>query len=153
MGKRKQKRKVKFVDREVQGALLRRIILHWLAFIVVSFVSVTMLQILVGDPNLTVAEKIGVAWGQYALFGVVLISLLPAFLLDSLRLSNRFAGPIMRLRRALRQVADGETVAELKFREGDFWKEISTDFERAFARLQQNEQSELEEKSTKSVAS
>lgn len=135
----RQTRSVTFVDRQVQGALVRRIVMHWFAFIVVSLVSVTIMQVLVGDPNLTLSEHFRDAWSRYALFGAVLVALLPAFLLDSLKLSNRFAGPIMRLRRALRQVADGETVDELKFRDGDFWREIATDFNRATARLQQPE--------------
>ena len=142
----KQKRRVTFVDRQVQGALVRRIILHWLAFIVVSMVSVTLLQVLVGDPNLTVTDHLREAWSRYALFGVVLVALLPAFLLDSLRLSNRFAGPIMRLRRSLRQVADGEAVGELKFRDGDFWKEIANDFNRATAKLRQQQETESEQR-------
>jgi hypothetical protein len=43
-------------------------------------------------------------------------------------------GPILRLRRALKEVADGLPAKPLNFREQDFWRELATDFNRAAAR-------------------
>ena len=54
--------------------------------------------------------------------------LLPVVLVDVLKLSNRFVGPILRLRTGLRALAMGETVPPMKFRDGDFWQEFATEF-------------------------
>lgn len=132
-------RRVTFVDKQVQGALVRRVLVHWACFIVVSLFSASVLQVLLGDPTNTVSENIQEAVGRYSLFGLILVALLPAFLLDTVRLSNRFAGPVMRLRRALRQLADGDEVAELRFRDNDYWQEIARDFNKATARLREEQ--------------
>jgi len=76
---------------------------------------------------------------------VVSLCLLPLVLVDVVRLSNRFAGPAYRLRRAMRQLAHGEKVQPITFRQGDFWKEFADDFNRIAARLEKAQQ-QCEEK-------
>jgi hypothetical protein len=68
-----------------------------------------------------------------ALVGAVL--LMPLVLFDIVRLSNRFAGPLLRLRRSLRALAKGEEVAPLKFREGDFWQDFAKEFNAVAERM------------------
>jgi hypothetical protein len=64
---------------------------------------------------------------------------LPFLLLDVLRLSHRFAGPMYRLKNALRDVADGKSVPPIQFREGDFWCEMADQFNRVSARVRELE--------------
>jgi hypothetical protein len=61
---------------------------------------------------------------------VVLASfaLLPILLLDVLITSNRFVGPVYRMRRSMRALAAGEHVQPIKFRDGDFWREVADEF-------------------------
>ena len=59
--------------------------------------------------------------------GVILLALFPAFMLDTIRFSNRFVGPIARLRRHLRQLGNGET-DRCQFRENDYWAEMAGEF-------------------------
>ena len=54
--------------------------------------------------------------------------------MDCLRLSNRFAGPMVRLRVAMQGLANGEPVKPVKLRDGDFWCEFAADFNRVLAR-------------------
>lgn len=130
-----KQRTTHFVDRSVQGALARRVLVHWILFLVTSVVSVTIMQILLGDPNRSVLDHVSAAASRYALFSIVLLALLPAFILDTVRLSNRFAGPICRLRTAFRQVAQGEPHEPLKFRGKDFWKDVADDYNAMMERL------------------
>ena len=58
----------------------------------------------------------------------VLMLLMPIFLRDTLKLSNRFAGPMFRLRTALKTMSSGQVPGPIKFREGDFWLEAADDF-------------------------
>lgn len=67
----------------------------------------------------------------------VMLMLLPVFLRDSLKLSNRFAGPMYRLRTALRSAAQNEDTGPIKFRTGDFWLEAADDFNIVLAQLEE----------------
>lgn len=64
---------------------------------------------------------------QAPLMAVMLI-LMPIFLRDTLKLSNRFAGPMYRLRTVLAEMAEGKEGSKIKFRTGDFWQPTAGDF-------------------------
>lgn len=117
-----------YVDKSVQGALARRIVTHWLLFFALSVISLSALELFLGDPALSLAGHLQVLWGKYAFFVVLMIAILPSFVYDSLKLSNRFVGPVMRLRESISELAQGRQVGELKFRDNDFWRELSDDF-------------------------
>lgn len=65
--------------------------------------------------------------------------LLPIVLIDVLRLSNRFTGPMFRVRQTMNLLAQGEAVRPLAFRDGDFWTEFAGDFNAVAARLRELE--------------
>jgi hypothetical protein len=120
-------RKQNYVDSHVQGALLRRICSHWLVFFSVSAFAIILLQTLLGDPAKTLAERLRIETGEFMFMAIVMISLFPAFMLDTIRFSNRFVGPIGRVRRYLRQLKDGQT-DHCAFRDDDFWSELAVEF-------------------------
>lgn len=122
------------VDKQVQGALARRIVFHWCVFFVLCLLCLFTLEYFLGDPTLTFGGHMQVLWQKYAFFVLLMLCVVPSFVYDSLKLSNRFAGPMVRLRDSLRSLADGEQVAELKFRDGDFWKDVSSEFNRIVRR-------------------
>jgi hypothetical protein len=88
----------------------------------------------------TATQLVLQTWRMFwpVLFAASLV--LPLLLLDVLRISHRFAGPMYRLRNALRDAADGKQVPPVKFREGDFWCEMADEFNRVSARLRDLEQ-------------
>lgn len=133
------KRSRVYIDHPVQGALARRIVVHWCVFFILSMISVFALELFLGDPELTLAGHLGVLWSKYAFFVILMIAILPTFVYDSIKLSNRFVGPIMRLRESIRNLASGEKVEELKFRDNDFWYELSDDFNVVARRVQSSE--------------
>jgi hypothetical protein len=59
-------------------------------------------------------------------------------LYDTLKLSHRFAGPIVRLRNGLSAWGDGKEVQPIKFRQNDFWNELADHFNRAVERTQRD---------------
>ena len=146
------KRRQHFVDSHVQGSLLRRILLHWMVFFFVACLSVVALQALLGNPNVTMMERVQNEIGEFVFLGIILLSLFPAFMLDTIRFSNRFVGPIARLRRSLRELGeDGETTV-LQFRETDFWADVAKEFNAINDRYesQKRQIAELESKLKKS---
>lgn len=148
----RKKRKQNFVDSSVQGSLLRRIIVHWLIFFFVVTLSAVTLQALLGDPSTPLLDRMAQELKDFYLIGIVIGSLFPAFLLDTIRFSNRFVGPITRLRRQLRELAETGQTAELKFRDNDFWIEIANEFNAVRARVMhlQTENEHLEKAAVES---
>ncbi len=130
-------RRQKLIDSKVQGALARRIIFHWLVFLAVASAAALLLQVL-SDPFRPTGEHIENLWFTHGPFLVVMVFLLPVFVIDTVKISHRFAGPIYSLRRTMREVADGNPPRKLKFREGDFWHELADDYNAMIARLAPN---------------
>jgi len=80
---------------------------------------------------------------DFTLVGLILICIFPAFLLDTIRFSNRFVGPVGRLRRYLRQLGNDHNTERLSFRGGDFWSEMAEEFN-TVAVLVEDQQKEIE---------
>ena len=130
----KPRRTKHFIDSNVQGSLARRIIVHWLTFLGVAFLVSFILQVL-SNPFRPVSAHVNDLWFTHGPFLLVMLFLLPVFVMDTVKLSHRFAGPIFSLRRAIREVAAGETPRRLKFRRKDFWKDLADDYNAMLARL------------------
>ena|SRR5882724_4821560 len=120
-------RRQKFVDAKVQGALARRIIFHWLVFVLVAFGVSLFLQLL-SDPFRPIEENVRIMWMTQSPLMLVMIFLLPVFVLDTVKLSHRFAGPIINLRRAMREIAEGKPARKIQFRKSDFWHDLADDY-------------------------
>ena len=77
-------------------------------------------------------------WNQYGPVFVLSLLVLPLALLDCLIMSNRYAGPLLQLRRAMKRLAKAESVEPLHVRRRDFLQELVNDFNRAAARLEES---------------
>lgn len=130
----KHRRKSEFIDPEVQGALARRISVHWLLFTALATALVLGMKWL-ADPFTPVSQHLVDAWWSHGPALLVLLCLLPIFVFDAVKLSNRFTGPVLRLRNATRELANGQRPAKIVLRDGDFWKELAEDFNRAAERV------------------
>jgi hypothetical protein len=115
------------IDPAVQGSLARRVILHWACFLFVASVLSFVLQVL-ANPFLPLANHVANLWWTQGPFLFVIAILLPAFIVDAITTSHRFAGPVLNLRRAMREIAAGKPARMLSFRDGDFWKELADDY-------------------------
>jgi hypothetical protein len=129
------RRKKQFIDACVQGSLARRIIMHWLLFLSVGALVAFILQVL-ADPFRPLALHFKALWITHGPFLLVMVFLLPVFVVDSIKLSHRFAGPIYALRKALREVASGGTPRRLKFRRRDFWHDVADDYNAVLEKLE-----------------
>ncbi len=131
-------RKKTYVDPKVQGALVRRLILHWVSFLAASSLFAFCLQVL-SNPLRSIGEHTQELWWTHGPFLLVMVFLLPVFVLDTIRLSHRFAGPIYRLRQTIRSIAQGNPPRRLKFRDFDFWHGLAEDFNRMVDQLTSRE--------------
>jgi hypothetical protein len=101
--------------------------LYWFLFLAVgAFLSIG-LQVL-RDPFQPISSHFSLFLKNNSCFVAVILCMTPIYLWDMVKLSNRFAGPIMRLQRSMRSLAEGAPVGKLAFRPGDFWLDLADDF-------------------------
>ncbi|MEM1303327.1 MAG: HAMP domain-containing protein [Planctomycetota bacterium] len=133
-----KRRKKDFVDPEVQGALARRLIAHWALFLLAAC-GLSLVVKWMFDPFAPISETLAEVWYTYAPVLAVLACLAPVFIYDSIRLSNRFTGPVFRLKQATRQLAEGDLPERVEFRGADFWKDLAADFNVIANRLREQD--------------
>lgn len=125
-GKKKRRQKL-FADRKLQGALLVHTSIYWV-YCLFSVTLIAACWILFTQQPETSFDLFGQLWLSCgpALLGSIL--LLPLVLLDCLRLSNRFAGPMVRFQRAMSELVENGQTAPVKLRDGDYWLKFADDF-------------------------
>jgi len=123
-----------FIDRPVQSALLIRALLYWSVCLMTQLLFVFFFAVVSSSADAFYAQGHQLWWHlRLSVIGATL--LLPMILLDILRLSHRWVGPVFRLRTSLQALSRGKFVSPIRFREGDFWQELAGDFNVVAAEL------------------
>jgi len=128
------RRSVFFIDPSVQGALMVRVVVYWLYFLLSISLMLICWRVYSGPPQ-RFFDLLAEIYGQHAPALVASLIVLPVVMMDVLRLSNRFVGPVTRLRNGLKELAEGRPAQPLNFRANDFWRDAATDFNRVAARV------------------
>jgi hypothetical protein len=128
-------RRSQYVDSKVQGALVWRVFLYWVACQAIFLSALVCWEMFTGSAR-PIYEQFDLIWYRYAPALILSAIVLPIILLDLIRLSNRFVGPMVRFRRAMRDLSRGHAVFPLSFRDNDFWRDCATDFNRLAERIQ-----------------
>jgi hypothetical protein len=136
MSSKKSLRKQFFVDPRVQGGLVWRLILYWMLCLAATTTILLCWRMITG-PARVFYTHFDDMWFHYGPALIVSLLLLPLVIVDVIRYSNRFAGPMLRLRRSMRDLARGEHVEPLHFRNGDFWHDFAEEFNAVAARVEQ----------------
>ncbi len=124
-----------FVDPTIQVALVRRVVCYWM----VCLVAVNLLHLcwhMVSMPGQSLSDLLDSLWFDGARACEISLILLPLVAFDLLRLTNRFVGPLMRLRQSMRRLARGEHVEPIEFRGNDFLQELANEFNAMLSRVQ-----------------
>jgi hypothetical protein len=107
--------------------LLFRTVLYW--FFLLAATSLIMLCVsAVREPGATLAEYYQRFLTRHGIVAFATLILLPFVLYDVLATSNRFAGPLYRMRQAMRDLASGVRIEPIQFRERDFWRDVADEF-------------------------
>lgn len=125
-----------FADRKIQGALLAHTAIYWF-YCLFSVTLIAVCWIIFTKQPESSAELFSQLWLNCgpALLGSVL--LLPLVMLDCLRLSSKFAGPMVRMQRVMRELAAGETPPAFTLRPGDYWTEFADNMNIVMVRLRE----------------
>ena len=149
----KENRKQLVIEPVIQYSLIRQLLVQWGLHLVATLVLLTILQVFLGGFFNTWQYHLERIGPTLASFTVSLLFLLPVYVMNSLKLSNRFAGPIHRFRRELRSVAEGRPYRELKFRDNDYWTELAEELDLAINAIRDQIAAELKEQTSAAVPS
>ncbi|MDP6057657.1 MAG: hypothetical protein QGH33_02140 [Pirellulaceae bacterium] len=72
-------------------------------------------------------QLLAAIWRDLCPFIIVSVAISPIVLISVIRFSNRFIGPMLRFRRAIKQLAKGETPARIALRRQDYWRDMADD--------------------------
>ncbi len=145
---KQKKRQMYFVDPSVQGALMLRFVGYWALFLAVMFIMLASIPVMLAvcfefNQRPSVPRIMADTWSMFWPAMLATLLTVPAVLWDLTKMTNRFVGPIFRLRRTMCALADGEEVDLVQFRKGDFWYDFAEDFNRLIAATRSSEQSEV----------
>ena len=119
------------IEPEIQYSLVKQLFGQWVLHLTASLTLLVMLQVLLGGFFRPWSEHWSQIWPVVASISIAMLFLLPVYIRNSLKLSNRFVGPIHRFRKELRNIAKGESHQPIQFRDADFWPAIANELRAA----------------------
>lgn len=130
----RQTRRQYFVHGKVQGSLLCRVSMYWL-YCLLTVALMSSCWIVLFDRPASSFDFLARLTSQTVPILISSLLLLPIVLMDCVRFSNRFVGPLFRLGRSLDRLADGQRVHNIEFRKDDFWFDVAQTFNRLNERV------------------
>lgn len=113
-----------WIDRHVQGVLVGRVLLYWSGILIYFGLSIGCFHWW-QNPEWTLSEHLWAMFEQVLPCLPTLMLLLPLVIFDIVRLSNRFAGPVYRLRKHLVDLSQNSQTTPLHFRDDDYWQQLA----------------------------
>jgi len=127
--KNRNRRAKLFVDPKVQGVLLMRVVTYW--FMAVFAMALLIgYQVYVAGGSSPVLFKLQQVLNHFQPALIAALCILPVIMLDCLRVTSKFAGPLVRLRKEMRNLTDGKEVEPLVFRKSDLYDDLTDEFNR-----------------------
>lgn len=127
------------IDPKVQWSIASMITYHWAVFLLCLVTISAMVQVVVAAGQHPFVTSLTSAFRSHVPILGMMILMLPIFLRDMLKLTNRFAGPMFRLRLSLSSLARRRPTSKIRFRSQDFWQEVADDFNAIMNRIEELE--------------
>ena len=128
-----------YVDKDVQRALLVQLIVQWIAVFSIMFLIFVLAEAIQAGFSTDFRGSLLAALRKNVALFVGIAVLTPCIIYQLMKLSHRFVGPMVSFRRAMRQLAAGEPVQPIHFRENDFWCDIAENFNVILQRMEQTD--------------
>jgi hypothetical protein len=112
-----------WVDPSVQGALVVRVLVYWLACMVLVTLPLALIQAAVRPEQYLHQHYIRLLAEHWPVLAALTV-IAPFFIYDTIRFSHQFTGPVYRLRRELERYELGENIFPIEVRKGDFWQDL-----------------------------
>ena len=117
-----QRRQI-MVDQPVQGVLTARVAIYWSMGMGATLFSGWIWQFWYPSDSESSLFPTGIL---PAVIGSLVV--LPLAIVDMIRVSNRFVGPVHSLRNQLKCLSLGDSVRPLELRKGDYWNDLVRQF-------------------------
>jgi hypothetical protein len=125
------------VDGELQGTLIRRVVIYWFTALATVTASTAISKMLWGKPlNWKLATELAKLLGPAC---IIALLPLPFVLRDLLKVTHRFAGPMLRVRRGLNDLAENGKSPPIIARTGDAWPDCIADFNQVAKHLSESQ--------------
>jgi hypothetical protein len=147
----KFRRRQLLVEPKFQFALAVRVVSYW-CFWMLSLALLLFCWRVATGPRLPAVAHIRMLFLQLGPPCVASFILVPILVVDTLRLSNRLVGPLVRLRDGMRRLARGEQVKPIHFRTGDFMEDLADEFNQLAEATERNRLGVYEEPSQEQAA-
>jgi hypothetical protein len=118
-----------------QTRMLLRIGCYWLIYLVVIWNLLFVWRLLVEGPG-NLLDQYWRFLQDYSAPLILFLALMPLAAWDAVKFSHRLVGPLVRVRQAVRDLAEGNPVRPLRFRQGDYLGELRDDFNGMLEALQ-----------------
>jgi hypothetical protein len=115
------------IDEKVQGSLLKRAGLYSAAC-AVYFMVILIFAETMSRPDANFTDAVMGCFGEAVYWAPGLLLMAPLIAYDMLKQTNRFAGPVFRMRREMQRLIAGESERPLNFRDNDYWTEMADEF-------------------------
>lgn len=129
------------IDPKVQWALALRVLGHWGLLIICLLLVNALISLMMMAGDKPLPNAVGDAFRSQTPLLMVLVVLIPVFVRDTIKLSNRFAGPMYRIRMGLAAINDAEKstdeIQPIQLRSGDFWGVAAADFNQVLKSMQE----------------
>jgi hypothetical protein len=131
-----------YVNRVIQGRMLRRFVVMWFVYHLVLWHAMFLYrylqyrgELLAGAAPQPFADLYtGFLLTHYSLL-ICALAVLPVLMWDMTRTSHRIAGPLVRFQRALSELAEGRRVDPVQIRKGDLLLEFQDAFNEFLERI------------------
>jgi len=151
----KHPRKRLFVDRKVQGALVMQVVRYWLLALLTVGGLMFLGWVCMGsglqgvvtssDSLKDVMPLISIGVVASAMVMLVLVA-------DLIRVSNRFAGPLVRLNKHMEEAFATGELKPVSFRDNDYWQELADNYNNLIKRFEASNNECLKQPSGSQVA-
>ena len=135
-------RKRLFVNREIQGRLLARTALYWVLYHAVLWMAMFFYRyaehrgaVMAGAEPRSFSDLYGQFLHEHHALWFCAFAILPIVLWDLLKFSHRVVGPLVRFQHSLESLTAGETIHEVRLRNGDLLFDLQTTFNQYLASL------------------
>lgn len=135
-------RKKLFVNREFQGRLLARTVLYWVLYHAVLWMAMFFYRyaehrgaVMDGAEPRPFSDLYGQFLHEHQSMWLCAFAILPIVLWDLLKFSHRVVEPLVRFQRTLESLTAGETIHEVRLRNGDLLFDLQTTFNQYLASL------------------
>ncbi len=118
------------IDRDVQMAIVARVIFYWAGCSCFISMPLVIGRFLL-EPEVLIIDQIANVFYEHWSIYLVLFVMLPFAIYDALRLSNRFAGPVFQIRKSLVNYNQTGRFTRVAIRKDDFWHDLADEVNKA----------------------